>query len=153
VPCISSLSSYFSASTMLSPISAEFLAPTLAFASASSIGSVISYAFNNIEKLAFNISSNQPKVGVAGAAQQRFLERVIFNGIKELLPNLGYIAPLASGTASSVLSSIYSLCGIETNIHKNETIYKNSLKSLASHTGSQICKLAFEQVKSIISPK
>ena len=123
----------------------KFLAPAFALASSAAVGSTITYAFNSLETAYFKIPKNEFKVGAAGAAQQRFLERIIFNGVKAMIPwGWGYTASAAAGLSSVILSKAYGLAGLDTVIHKDQNFFKNPILAVASNAASQIGKMALE---------
>ncbi len=127
------------------PTNSAFLAPALALASSAAIGSTMTYVFNRAETDYFNIPNNEFKVGAAGSAQQRFLERLIFNGVNAIIPwGWGYTASAAAGLSSLILSKAYAMAGLDTAIHKGQDFFKNPALGFACNAASHIGKMALE---------
>ncbi len=127
------------------PAESVYLAPAIAIASAASVGSTMTYIFNRFETDFFNIPKNDFKVGAAGAAQQRFLERLIFNGVNAMIPwGWGYTASAAAGLSSVLLSSLYKVAGLETEIHKGQSIFTNPVLGFVCNGASHVGKMALE---------
>jgi hypothetical protein len=131
--------------TSIIPTESTYLAPAAALACSAAIGSTMTYVFNRLETDYFNIPNNEFKVGAAGAAQQRFLERLIFNGVNTMIPwGWGYTASAAAGLSSVILSKAYELVGLDTVIHKGQNFFKNPALGFACNAASHIGKMALE---------
>ena len=131
--------------TSIIPAEWAYLAPAIALANSSAIGSTMTYIFNRAETDYFKIPKNDFSVGVAGAAQQNFLARLIFNGVNALIPwGWGYTASATAGLSSVILSKAYEIAGLDTVIHKGQNIFTNPALGFACNAASHIGKMALE---------
>jgi hypothetical protein len=133
------------ASTLLASGGHEFLAGALGLSAAAAAATTMVYLFNRFEAKLFGIKGTEFEMGVAGTSQIRFLERAIFNGVNQLLPMRGYLPAACAGLATTLLSSAYSVIGLESSADGTKAAYKNPAVGILANMGSRLSNMVLER--------